>query len=488
MKEKLNVVPNIGNTEVLPTVSETDEKSSGVHLLLEPHDRPKSIAQWLMLSIQHVFAMFGSTVLVPMIINQTAGMEVMNVSMALFCSGIGTLIYIACTAAKVPMYLGSSFAYMAAIGSNYPSYGNAVFIAVMIAGLIYIAFGVAVYFAGSDFVGKILPAVVVGPIIVVIGMGVAPSAITNSGLNPGTWTGTYSHWIGVAIAFFTVFITVIASLKFKGFAKMIPVLIGVIAGYLLSVILHFSNPDWEILETAKITDTNTWEWHPTFKAFWQLNPKDIGPAILAISPLAIIAIAEHVGEHISLGYLTGKNFVKNPGMHRTLVADGISIVIDGFIGGPPNTTYGENTSVVGMTRVASVWVTGLAAIFAIILSFIAPVNQLIQMMPGPVMGGISMIMFGFIATNGIRVLINNKIDYKNMRNVFITSFILVLGLGQAVLGTQQIKFEGTALAAFGGIILNLILPRTLNEGFFSWNYLTAKIKTKRAEKQKSKKK
>ncbi|ATZ16096.1 uracil permease [Entomoplasma freundtii] len=481
------------NAELAPKV--LDENA--LTLVLEPHERPKSIGQWIILSFQHVFAMFGSTVLVPMIINATATaklgspIEVMNISMALFCSGVGTLVYIACTKAKVPMYLGSSFAYMSAIGTNFPLYGNAVFIAIMVAGLIYILFGVVAYYVGTKFIETLLPAVVVGPIIIVIGIGVAPSAVDNAGLNATNWKEGYPAWLGIIIALFTAGVTMIMALKAKGFFKIVPILSGVIAGYLFAMILHLSNPDWGILNTKLLTDTSAWEWHPSFKKFWDVKGADIGPAIIAISPLALVAIAEHIGEHISLGYMTGKNFVKKPGMHRTLIADGISIVFDGLVGGPPNTTYGENTSVVGMTKVASVWVTGLAAIFAIILSFLAPVNQIILMMPKPVMGGISMIMFGLIAANGIRVLISNKIDYGNMRNVFITALILVLGLGSAVIkittGASALEFNGVALAAFGGIILNLILPRKLNDGFYLWNWMKAQISTrKKTSKSKDK--
>ncbi|AGM24847.1 uracil-xanthine permease family protein [Spiroplasma chrysopicola] len=474
-------------------ITEQGYEVNDIKLLLEPNQRPKNMWQWAILSLQHVFAMFGSTVLVPLTINQIAGVEVMNISMALFCSGVGTLIYIVCTSAKVPMYLGSSFAYMGAIGSCYPLYGNAVFIAIMIVGVIYISVGVIVYYVGNTFLEKILPAIIVGPLIIIIGMSVAPSAINNSGLNPAQWNQSYSRWIGVGIAAFTFTVTALVAMKCKGFTKVIPVIIGVVSGYLLSVILHFAlGTENHILDTSKINDPSVWQWYPSFKAFWNLNPKNIGPAVLAISPLAIIVIAEHIGDHISMGALTGKNFVKNPGMHRTLIADGVSIIFDGMVGGPPNTTYGENTSVVGMTKIASVWVTGLAAIFAIILSFIAPVNQLVQMMPGPVMGGISIIMFGLIATNGIRVLINNKVDYSNIRNVFITSIILVLGLGGAIfnftIGSGTLSFSGTALAAFVGIFLNLVLPKKLNEGFWTLNWISAKISlAKNKKKNKTKK-
>lgn len=232
---------------------------NNIKLLLGPHDRPKSFFQWSILALQHVFAMFGSTVLVPLIINQTAGVEVMNIAMAFFCSGVGTLIYIAITAAKVPMYLGSSFAYMGAMGVCYPFYGNAVFITVMMVGVIYIIFGILVYFIGNKFLERILPAVIVGPLIIIIGMSVALSAINNAGFNPDAWKQPYSHWIGTGIAVFTFLITAIIALKCKGFAKVVPVIIGVVAGYLLCVILHFTiGTEYQILDTSKITDPSQW--------------------------------------------------------------------------------------------------------------------------------------------------------------------------------------------------------------------------------------
>ncbi|WP_342256033.1 uracil-xanthine permease family protein [Spiroplasma endosymbiont of Poecilobothrus nobilitatus] len=464
---------------------------NNIKLLLGPHDLPKIFFQWSILALQHVFAMFCSTVLVPLIINQTARVEVMNIAMALFCSGVGTLIYIAITAAKVPMYLGSSFAYMGAMGVCYPLYGNAVFIAVMMVGVIYITFGVLAYFIGNKFLERILPAVIVGPLIIIIGMSVAPSAINNAGFNPTAWKQPYSHWIGIAI--FAFLVTAIIALKCKGFAKVVPVIIGVVAGYLLCVILHFAiGTEYQILDTSKITGPSQWQWYPSFKKNWDLKASNIGPAILAISPLAIIAIAEHIGDHISMGQMTGKNFVKDPGMHRTLIADGVSIIFDGLVGGPANTTYSENASVVWMTRITSVWVTGLAALFAIGLSFITPVNQLVQMSPAPVMGGISMIMFGLIATNGIRVLINNQIDYTNMKNVFVTAIMLVLGLGGAIfnfnLGTGNLQFTGVALEAFAGIFLNLLLPDHQNNGFQWWKKLKLFIKTQKNKKEKKREK
>ncbi|AVN64711.1 MULTISPECIES: uracil-xanthine permease family protein [Mesoplasma] len=459
-------------------------KQEEIGLALEPREKPKSYGQWFVFSIQHVFAMFGSTVLVPIIINGLAKEVVMTSSMALFCSGVGTLIYIALTKAKVPMYLGSSFAYMTAIGMNYQAYGNSVFVAIMVAGLIYILFGILVYYLGTGFIEKIFPVIVIGPLIMVIGLSAAPSALANAGITSAkSWSDSakgYAQWIAALIAIFTFMVTIIVTLKAKGIAKVIPVMIGILSGFVLSLIIHFSMKNSTLIDTTKITDVSQWEWYPSFKPLWKQEAKNILPAILAISPLAIIAMAEHIGDHIAMGYITKKDFVKDPGIHRTLIADGVSIVFDGLVGGPPNTTYGENTAVIGMTKVASVWVTGGAAVIAIILSFVAPVNQTISMLPEPVMGGVGMIMFGFISINGVRIMVTSKTDFMNMRNVFISATVLVIGVVLSVLGEGidmgSFNLPGLGLAAFTGIILNLILPTKLNEGFMCIEWIKSKFK------------
>ncbi|ATZ18358.1 uracil-xanthine permease family protein [Mesoplasma melaleucae] len=464
-----------------------EAKIKDIGLVLEPREKPKSYAQWFIFAIQHVFAMFGSTVLVPIIINSLAKETVMTSSMALFCSGVGTLIYIVLTKAKVPMYLGSSFAYMSAIGLNYPAYGNSVFVAVMVAGLIYILFGILVYYLGTEFIEKIFPVIVIGPLIMIIGLSAAPSALTNAGIvSADAWAATkktYPQWLAAIIAIFTFMVTVIVTLKAKGIAKVVPVIIGIAAGFILSLIIHFSMKDSNLMDISKITDVKQWEWYPSFKRLWKQEAKNIFPSILAISPLAIIAMAEHIGDHIAMGYITKKDFVKDPGIHRTLIADGVSIVFDGLVGGPPNTTYGENTAIVGMTKVASVWVIGTAAVIAILLSFIAPVNQTIAMLPDPAMGGVGMIMFGFISINGVRIMITNKTDFMNMRNVFISATVLVIGLVLSVLGQGidigWFNLPGLGLAAFTGIILNLILPHDLNQGFVKIEWIKSKLKRRK---------
>lgn len=460
-----------------------------VGLLLDVHDKPKSKRQWFILSLQHVFAMFGSNVLVPVIINGLAGKELMNPSMALFASGVGTLIYIALTKAKVPVYLGSSFAYMTAVGVSYQTYGEAVFFAIMFVGLIYILFGIAIYYLGSGFVKKIFPAIIVGPLIIIIGISAAPSALKNAGItNSENWENTaLPQWVAAMVAIVTFLSIILITLRSKGIAKIIPVILGIGIGFGFALILHFIKPSWELIDTSKITDVKKWEWFPSFSPFWKAEAKNIFPAILSLAPLAIIGMSEHIGDHTSIGMITGRDFVKDPGLHRTLMADGVSIVVDGFIGGPPNTTYGENTAVVGITKIASVWVIGLAAIIAVALAFIAPVNQTISMIPPSVMGGIGMVMFGFISINGIRILAKNKIDYLNMRNVFIISTVMVLGIVLSVredaidFGSETFKLPGVGIAAICGILLNLVLPEELNKGMFYF-----KIFNKKKDKPKDK--
>ncbi|PPE06691.1 uracil-xanthine permease family protein [Mesoplasma corruscae] len=460
-----------------------------VALALDVHEKPRSKLQWTILSLQHVFAMFGSNVLVPMIINSTicpsGNFQLMNPSMALFASGLGTLIYIALTKAKVPVYLGSSFAYMIAVGTSYKNYGNSVFFAIMFVGLIYILFGITIYFLGSGFVKKIFPPIVVGPLIVIIGLSAAPASLVNSGITGKDWSEVgnvnYPQWIAFLIAFITFIAIVIITIKAKGISKIIPVIIGIAVGFLTAIIIHISKPSWGLIDTSKITDVSKWEWYPSFQPFWKdITVKKIGLSIIAIAPLAIVGMSEHIGDHISIGMITNKDFVKDPGLHRTLIADGVSIIIDGFIGGPPNTTYGENTAVVGITRIASVWVTGFAAVIAIILAFIAPVNQTISMIPAPVMGGIGMVMFGFISINGIRILATSDVDFLNMKNIFVTSTILVLGIVLSIIGDSIFGLPGIGIAAFAGILLNLLLPEKMHQGMLYFSIFNRK-KTKKSK-------
>ncbi|QHX36373.1 uracil-xanthine permease family protein [Spiroplasma sp. BIUS-1] len=451
------------------------EENKKIDLILQPNQRPKNFGQWTILSIQHVFAMFGATVLVPMVINQTANDEVINISMALFCSGFGTLIYIALTMAKVPIYLGSSFAYMTVLGTGWKDWGNSIFIAVFAVGLVYILMGFIIHWTGVKWIKKAFSPIVVGPIIITIGLSAVPSALQNIGFaaaqNPqdNAW-GNYPQWLAIIIGVITFLVAAICMLKAKSFLKVIPILMALTVGYVISLILHFSltKTGYQIIHTEYITNTNQWEWHPSFKKVWNVDPKTIGPALVAIVPISMVTMVEHLGDHINIGNMTGRDFIKNPGISRTLIADGVAMSLAGLIGGPANATYAENTSVVGLTKVASVWVTGLAAIFAIAMSFIAPINQIIRMIPSPVMGGISLMLFGMIASNGIKIMIDSKIDLTNAKNLIVISVILGVGVGMSIMKSDIIMgsfhITGLFLATFLGVSLNLLLPNHDNLG------------------------
>ncbi|AGR41830.1 uracil-xanthine permease family protein [Spiroplasma diminutum] len=454
------------------------ETNGKIDLVLEPHQRPKNFGQWAILSIQHVFAMFGATVLVPIVINQLANDNVINISMALFCSGFGTLIYIALTMAKVPIYLGSSFAYMTVLGMNWTQWGNSIFIGVFGVGIVYIIMGFIIHWTGVKWIKKAFSPIVVGPIIITIGLSAVPSALQNIGFvaadigKTNAW-GNYPQWLAILIGVITFLVAAICMLKAKSFIKVIPILMALVIGYVLCLILHFSliKTGYRIVDIQYITNTKDWEWYPSFKKIWDVNPSTIGPALVAIVPISLVTMVEHLGDHINIGTMTGRDFIKNPGISKTLIADGVAMSLAGLIGGPANATYAENTSVVGLTKVASVWVTGLAAIFAICMSFIAPVNQIIRMIPAPVMGGISLMLFGMIASNGIKIMLDAKIDLKNAKNLVVISVILAIGVGMSIMQKDinlgSFHITGLFLATFSGVCLNLLLPEHDNLGILS---------------------
>ncbi|QEH61978.1 uracil permease [Spiroplasma chinense] len=460
------------------------ENENNIELILKPHERPKSVGKWMVLSLQHVFAMFGATVLVPMVINQNAGTEVINISMALFCSGIGTLIYIALTAAKVPIYLGSSFSYMSILGIGFSTqaggygWGNAIFIGIFLVGVVYMLVGVLIHFTGVQWIKKTFSPIIVGPIVMIIGLSAIKSALSNSGIIYEKSTDpalNYPQYLAIIIAFVTFLSAAICMLKAKSFFKVIPILVALMIGYVLTLVLHFSlsGTDIKLVDTSLITNTKDWSWYPSFKKIWDVKPSSIGPAALAIVPISIVTMVEHLGDHINIGNMTNKDFVKDPGISRTLFADGVAMSLAGAIGGPANATYAENTSVVSITKVASVWVTGLAAVMALIMSFVAPINQLILMIPKPVMGGISIMLFGMISSNGIKILIDNKTDFRDARNLIIISLVVAIGVGMGVTDSvimigKSFTITGLFLATFVGIILNLLLPKHDNLGVFSW--------------------
>ncbi|MFA6647995.1 MAG: solute carrier family 23 protein [Candidatus Izemoplasmatales bacterium] len=417
-------------------------------------------AKWVALSFQHVFAMFGATILVPM----ATGLPI---SVALFSSGVGTLIYILCTKAKVPVYLGSSFAYIGVIASvsGYEDTGVGNYASAMTGllavGLIYVIISLIIKLVGTNWLHKILPPVVIGPMITIIGLSLSTVAIGSSGLQGGTWQEML-----VALTAFSIVIVV--AMFAKGFLRIIPFLIGIIGGYILAVVLKIV--DFSTVK-AVLETPSQWFKLPEFMFLgWKDGSANVlgteitfmkmnFAALITIAPLAFVTASEHIGDHAVLSKICGEDFLTNPGLDKTLMGDGLATAFAAMIGGPANTTYGENTSVVGMTKVASVYVTGGAAVIAIILSFVNVFTTLVASIPASVMGGMSIILYGFIAANGLKVLIENQVNLASMRNIIIVAAMLVIGLGDAIIKFSAFQVYGLSLAALVGIILNLVLPK-----------------------------
>ena len=420
-------------------------QTSKVNLLLDVDQNPP-LAKGILLSLQHVFAMFGATILVPLILG-------MPVSVALFASGLGTLIYMVATQFKVPVYLGSSFAFISAMAFAMKQMNGDVSAAqsgVVLVGLVYVVVALAVKLIGTKWIDRLLPPIVIGPMIMVIGLGLANSAVTNAGFIKD---GTVQQ---ITVAIVTFLITAFINTKAKGFLKIIPFLFGIIGGYIVAVL--FGLVDFTpVLEADWIAIPQLYLPFST-NGFFKEYHWYFGPETWAILPVAVVTIAEHIGDHTVLSQICGRQFLKTPGLHRTLIGDGVATAVSAFMGGPANTTYGENTGVVGMTRIASVSVIRNAALFAIGLSFLGKFTALISTIPNAVLGGMSIMLYGVIASNGLKVLIEKQVDFREVRNLIIASSMLVLGLGGAILELGPVTLSGTALCALAGVILNLVLP------------------------------
>ena len=421
------------------------KQESTVDLLLDVDQRP-SFGKGILLSFQHVFAMFGATILVPLILG-------MPVSVALFASGVGTLIYMFATGFRVPVYLGSSFAFITAMSLAMKEMGGDVSAAqtgVILTGFVYVLVAASVRFAGTKWIDKLLPPIIIGPMIIVIGLGLASSAVTNAGLVAD------GNWKNALVAVVTFLIAAFINTKGKGFLRIIPFLFAIIGGYLFALALG-------LVDFTPVLQANWIEipgFYLPFNTGGAFKQYDLyfGPETIAILPIAIVTISEHIGDHTVLSQICGRQFLKDPGLHRTLLGDGIATSVSAFLGGPANTTYGENTGVIGMTRIASVSVIRNAAFIAIALSFLGKFTALISTIPNAVLGGMSILLYGVIASNGLKVLIKERVDFGQMRNLIIASAMLVLGLGGAILKLGPVTLSGTALSAMTGILLNLILP------------------------------
>lgn len=418
-------------------------------LLYDTNEKPTP-GKWFILAIQHVFAMFGATILVPLLVNEAAGTTVLTIPMALVASGIGTLIYILCTKGKSPVYLGSSFAYITPIVVAFAKDGVSGFTTGIIAvGLIYVLFAFLIKLFGKNWVDKLLPPIVIGPMIMIIGLSLAPSAVEQLGLTSGS-----IEWKSLVVGLVAFLVTAITAVGAKGFFKVIAFLIGIVSGYLVAICLG-------MVDFTAVAEASFFELPKFLLPGRDYTFSLVG--LLTIAPIAVVTIAEHIGDHMALSAIINKDLIKDPGLERTLLGDGLATSVAGLLGAPANTTYGENTSVVGMTKVASVWVIGLAAIIAICIGFLGKLSAIFTTIPNAVLGGVSLLLYGFIAVNGLKVLVKNQINFENTRNVIVASTMLVLGLGGAILtfqsGDISVSFTGMSLAAIVGIILNLTLPK-----------------------------
>ncbi|KKI93951.1 uracil permease [Bacillus sp. SA1-12] len=401
---------------------------------------------WLALSFQHLFAMFGATILVPYLVE-------LDPAVALISSGLGTITFLLITKGQVPAYLGSSFAFITPIIVAKAAGGvGAAMVGSFLAGLVYGIVALIIKATGHKWIMKILPPVVVGPVIIVIGLGLAGTAVDMATNNPA---GEYSlQYFSVALV--TLLITILCSIFLKGFFNLIPVLIGIAGGYLYSLAIG-------IIDFSKVIEAK-WVQAPDFVIpFVEYTPSVSLEIILLMVPVVVVTISEHIGHQLVLGNVVGRDYVEKPGLHRSLLGDGLATMLAALIGGPPNTTYGENIGVLAITRVYSVYVIAGAAVFAILFGFIGKISAFISTIPTPVMGGVSILLFGIIASSGLRMMIDSKLNLGSKRNLIIPSVILVIGIGEATLKFEKFDLHGMALAAIIGIILNLVLPYDKDE-------------------------
>lgn len=330
---------------------------------------------------------------------------------------------------------------------------GSVFTALMIVGIVYVIISMIIRMTGPGWINKLLPPVVVGPMIMVIGLSLAPTAISSIGLDMAT-----IPWQNLVIAFVAFLVTALVAVRGKGILQVIPFLVGIIAGYIVAAALG-------MVDFAPALAANVVEIPKFYLPFMNYNLNFA--AVLTIVPIALVTMVEHVGDHKVLSEIIGRDLIEDPGLQRTLLGDGLATFIAALLGGPANTTYGENTSVVGMTRVASTYVIGLAAIIAIVFAFSGHLTALLTAIPGPVLGGISVLLYGFISVNGLKILIHNQVDFTNNKNVVVAATMLVLGLGGAALslayGDLSISISGMSLAAIIGVILNLCVPEEQHE-------------------------
>ncbi len=422
--------------------------------------RTLGVPKMLLLGLQHMFAMFGATILVPILVNSYFEGEGLSVQVTLICAGLGTLFFHLCTKLKVPAFLGSSFAFLGGF-STIAQLDTGVFAdmtmgeklpyacgGIVVAGALYLILALVIKVVGVKKVMRFLPPVVTGPIIICIGLSLAPSAVNNASTN----------WI---LALIALAVIIIFNIWGKGMFRIIPILLGVVISYAVALIMQaagLTNPDGSAILNFTEVASASWVGLPPF----QLCKFNL-TAILVMAPIALATMMEHIGDMSAISATVGENFIEDPGLHRTLIGDGLATAFAGMVGGPANTTYGENTGVLELSRVHDPRVIRIAAVFAVILSFIPKMAEIIGSMPSAIIGGVSFMLYGMISAIGVRNVVENHVDFTKSRNLIIAAVILVSGLGFSngltftIAGTS-ITLTGLAIAALAGIILNAILP------------------------------
>ncbi len=422
--------------------------------------RTLGVPKMLLLGLQHMFAMFGATILVPILVGGYFEGQGLSIQVTLFFAGVGTLFFHICSKMKVPAFLGSSFAFLGGYatmaGLDTGKYAAMTMAekfpyacgGVVVAGLLYLVLALIIKLVGVNKVMRFLPPVVTGPIIICIGLSLAPSAVSNASTN----------WL---IALIALGVIIVFNIWGKGMFRIIPILMGVVISYIVALILHLcgvTNPDGtSILNFAGVASASFVGLPP-----FQICKFDI-TGILVMAPIALATMMEHIGDMSAISATVGSNFIADPGLHRTLIGDGLATSLSSLFGGPANTTYGENTGVLELSHVHDPRVIRIAAVFAIVLSFIPKVSEIIGSMPSAIIGGVSIMLYGMISAIGVRNVVENQVDFTKSRNLVIAAVILVCGLGFSSgltfnVGGTSITLTGLAIAAIAGIILNAILP------------------------------
>ncbi|HEP5886309.1 TPA: uracil permease [Streptococcus pyogenes] len=398
------------------------------------------------LSFQHLFAMFGATVLVPILVG-------IDPSVALLSSGLGTLAHLSVTKFKIPAYMGSSFAYIAAMQLLMKTNGiGAVAQGAMTGGLVYLIVALIVKVIGNDWIDKILPPIVVGPIVMVIGLSLASTAVNDVMLKNGNYNLTY-----LVIGLVTLLSVIFFNIYGKGIVAIVPLLLGLLVGYVVALLVGVLTGQ-EIVDFTNVAQAKLFSIPSVEIPFLTYGVKFYPSAILTMAPIAFVTMTEHFGHIMVLNSLTKRDYFKDPGLEKTLTGDGFAQIIAGFLGAPPVTSYGENIGVMALNKIFSVYVIAGAAVIAALLSFIGKVSALIQSIPTPVIGGISVALFGVIASSGLKILIESKVDMDNKKNLLIASVILVSGIGGLMLQVNGLQISGVAFSTLLGIILYQVLP------------------------------